>query len=174
MNTIKKFLQQLWYLVGAPRPATEDQKNEKLVTMRQRRDCLVAALATLCSVTYEQAYKALWHFDLPFFLESPIFSNPLNAEQAAKALGFKPKKRKVSELINGLLPSGKTLVLVHDTRNAVTGTLMQHWVVLMGRNAKMDYLCHWGVSQELKTVTEAEMIDYITSGWPNCIISVGE
>ena len=71
-----------------------------------------------------------------------------------------------------MLPNGKTLILVHDPRNPVAGTLMQHWIVLVGRNAKMDYLCHWGVSQELKTVTEAEMIEYITSGWPNCIISV--
>lgn len=169
MKVLKAFWQSLLYLMGFPRPATDDQKQEKLITMRESRDCLVAAIATMCGVTYEQAYKACWHFNLPFLLESPLLSNPLNAVRALRSLGKSTSQRTLSELLNGACPVGKTLVLIHDPRNAIAGTFLQHWVVFMGV-VPGGYSFHWGQSQELKIKTRSELIDLVTSGTPNCII----
>lgn len=172
-------MKTLWRLIkrllGFPMPPNDEQKTEKLITMREKRGCAVAAVATACDVSYEAAHRALKHWDLPFFLESPLLSNPLNILRAVLSLGFEPDdKAKISELLRGELPPGKAICLVHNPDGAVKGTLQQHWVVYMGRDVHLDggYLFHWGASQTLKVLRQQEIIDMLTAGWPNCIILV--
>jgi hypothetical protein len=162
-------------LLGFPMPPSDEQKTEQLITMREKRDCAVAAVATACRVTYEAAHKALCHWDLPFFLESPLLSNPLNMLRALRDLGFDPdEKSKISELLRSELPPGKTICLVHNPDGAIKGTLQQHWVVYMGRSIYPDgeYLFHWGQDQTLKAFRQQEVIDMLTAGWPNCVITL--
>lgn len=175
MNIVKKFITQLWYLLGAPRPPTPDQIGEKFVSMREARDCLVAAIATLCGVTYEQAYKACWHWNLIFFLESPLLANPLNAIRAIKSLGFSVDDSiDFDQLNSGTLPAGKVLVLVHDYKSKLPfqlgATLAQHWIVWGGLDSCGNHICHWGDGQPPHIVCAAEMQSYVKAGWPNCII----
>ena len=173
MNILKKFLLQLWYFLGAPRPATEAQKNEQYVTMRESRDCHVAAIATLCGVTYEVAFKACWHWNLPFFLESPLLSNPLMVIRAIKSLGFSTDDSIDFDTLNeGQLPAGKVLVLVHDYTTQIGATLNQHWVVWLGKDRLHNHKFAWGDGQEPHTVSMAETRAYCKAGWPNCIILV--
>jgi hypothetical protein len=158
--------------MGFPPAATEEQKAEKLVTMRQLRDCHNAAVATACDVTYEQASKALWHWNLPGLLESPIISNPLNIMRGIKKLGYNAENATLTELLNGKLPAKKTIVLVHNDESAIKGILQQHWVVFMGIDSAEKYLFHWGYSQKLTAKTRQEVVDMVTSGWPNCLLVV--
>ncbi|NCB40823.1 MAG: hypothetical protein EOM80_18855 [Erysipelotrichia bacterium] len=152
-----------------PRP---EQENEALVTMREDRDCAVAAVATACKVSYKKAHKALWHFNLPWILESPLLSNPLNVERGIKSLGFSVRQAKITELLNGSLPGGKYICLVHNPASAVMGTLESHWVVYMGQEAEQTFLFHWGKSQNLTAVQKKDLIEMLTVGWPNVILCV--
>lgn len=156
-------------LLGFPTPVRPDQIGETLITMRQLRDCHNAMVATLCGVTYEQAHKALWHFNLPFFLESPILSNPLNVKRGVKALGWEPVEIGLSPLLNGTATPGKVGVLVHDPKNPI---FAQHWVCWFGRDMAGNHRLHWGQNQEFVIKTDAELIDLVTGGWPNCIFEV--
>lgn len=172
-------MKNLWKLIklmlGFPPAANDEQRAERLITMREDRDCLVAAIATLLGISYEAAYKLLWHFNLPFFLESPILANPLNAVRAIRAAGWQANdKVKISELLKGEMEPGKVLCLVHNPAGFFQGILGQHWVVYMGMNAPGEYLFHWGQKQSLKVLTQAELVDMLTAGWPNCIISVSK
>jgi len=154
-------------LIGFPTPPRPEQIGEKLVTMRQKRDCHIPAVATACQVTYERAHKALWHFNLPWILESPLLSNPLNVKRGVKALGFTPVEIGLSPLINNMATPGKVIVLVHDPKNPI---FSQHWVVWFGRSIDGSHRLAWGNSQEFVLKTDAELIDLVTKGWPNCII----
>lgn len=166
INLIKRFL-------GFSPGPSEEQKTEKLITMRERRDCHNAAVATACGVTYEQASKALLHWNLFGPLESPLISNPLNVCRGIRKLGFKADdKIKISRLLKADLPPGKVICLMHDPSNDISGTLNQHWVVWFGKNPEGKHLFHWGQYQELRAYTEEETIDMLTSGSPNCIILV--
>ena len=156
-------------LIGYPTPPRPEQIGEKLVTMRQLRDCHNAMVATLCGVTYEQAHKALWHFNLPWFLESPILSNPLNVKRGIRKLGFEPVEIGLSPLLNGTATPGKVGVLVHDPDNPM---FAQHWVCWFGRDMAGNHRLHWGQNQEFVIKTDAELIDLVTGGWPNCIFEV--
>jgi hypothetical protein len=170
---VKTILRWLRGLLGYPMPPEPHQIGEKLITMRENRDCHVAAIATACSVTYEQAHKACKHRNLPFFLESPIFSNPKALVAAIGRLGFEANdKATVMQLVTGLLPIGKTIILVHDFSTKFSGFIGQHWVVFMGRDDQGNFLLHWGKIQELEVVKPADMVKYITAGWPNCIVSI--
>ena len=165
----------LWLksLLGYPMPPRPEQVGEQLVTMREERDCHVAAIATACGVTYEQAHKACKHRNLPFFLESPIFSNPKALVAAIERLGLETSdKATVTQLLTGVLPVGKTIILVHDFSTKLGGFIGQHWVVYMGRDSQGNFLLHWGQVQELEIVSPSDMVKYITAGWPNCIITI--
>jgi hypothetical protein len=160
-------------LFGYPMPPRPEQVGEQLVTMREERDCHVAAIATACGVTYEQAHKACKHHNLPFFLESPTLSNPKALVAAIERLGFEASdKVTVTQLLAGLSPTGKTIILVHDFSTKLGGFIGQHWVVFMGRDNQGNFLLHWGKVQELEIVKPADMVKYITAGWPNCIVSI--
>lgn len=160
-------------LFGYPMPPRPEQIGERFVTMREERDCHVAAIATACEVKYEQAHKACKHRNLPLFLESPIFSNPKALVAAIGRLGFEANdKATVMQLIAGLLPAGKTIILVHDFSTRLGGFIGQHWVVFMGRDDQGNFLLHWGKVQEPEVIKPADMVEYITAGWPNCIISI--
>lgn len=161
-------------LIGFPTPPKPEQIGEKLVTMRQVRDCHVAAVATACGVSYEQAHKALWHFNLPWILESPLLSNPLNVKRGVKALGFTPIEIGLTPLINNTATPGKVIVLVHDPKNPI---FAQHWVVWFGTtpNATCDeilHMLHWGQNQDFVYKTQQELIDLVTAGTPNCVFEV--
>lgn len=156
-------------LIGYPTPPRPEQIGEQFVTMRQARDCHNAAVATACQVCYEQAHKALWHFNLPWFLESPIISNPLNVKRGIAALGFTPREILLSSVLAGSAAPGRIIVLVHDPRNPI---FAQHWVVWFGRSADGNHRLHWGQNQEFVLKTDAELIELVTAGWPNCIIEV--
>ena len=171
---MKNLWQRIKELFGYPTPPQPHQIGEKLITMRQPRDCHNAMAATLCGVTYEQAHKALWHFNLPFFLESPILSNPLNVKRGVKALGWEPVEIGLSPLLNGTATPGKVGVLVHDPKNPI---FAQHWVVWFGTtpNATCDeilHMLHWGQNQDFVYKTQQEMIDLVTLGTPNCVFEV--
>lgn len=167
----------LWYrvitLFGWPMPPTDEQKEEKLVTMRESRDCAVAALATACEIPYEAAHNALFHANLPFFLESPVMSNPKWLCDAIERAGFKADDAaKITQLINGDLPKGKVICLMHNPANAILATLQSHWVVFMGIDDQNNYLFHWGRSQNIRCLKKAEMVELLTAGWPNCCIVI--
>jgi hypothetical protein len=179
MNVLKNILLLLKRFLGFPEPPNEEQKNELLITMRESRDCHVPAAAVTCGnalgrrVTYEEASRALWHWDLPWFLESPIMSNPLALQRGIRKLGCTPNdKITISELLKGELPPGRIICLMHDPSNALMGTLGQHWVVWMGKDEGGCHLFHWGMSQSLRSYPEEIVIPMLTSGWPNCIIQV--
>jgi hypothetical protein len=175
MNVLKSLWRSIKRLLGFPEPANEEQQTEILITQREDRDCAVAAVATACGVTYEKAYKALWHWNLPFFLESPIFANPLNVTRAIKALGFQVnEKLKISELLKGELPPGKVICLMHNPAGAIAGTLQQHIVVWFGKDEGDMHLFHWGQKQSLRSYSEQETVNMLTVGWPNALWLVGE
>jgi hypothetical protein len=172
---MKTLIRWLKLLLGYPMPPRPEQIGERLVTMREERDCLVAAIATLLEVSYEVAHRLVWHFNLPGFLESPLLSNPLNAERALKKANANPRQIGLTNLLNGTARPGKVLVLVHDPENPL---FAQHWVVWFGTtpNATCDeilHMLHWGQNQDFVYKTQQEMIDLVTAGWPNCIIEVG-
>ena len=164
---VKTLIRWLKSLLGYPMPPRPEQVDEALVTMREERDCLVAAIATLLGITYEAAHRLVWHFNLPGFLESPLLSNPLNAERALKKANANPRQIGLTNLLNGTARPGKVLVLVHDPDNPL---FAQHWVVWFGRSVDSTHRLAWGNSQEFILKSDAEMIDLVTKGWPNCII----
>jgi len=169
-------------LLGYPPPPRPEQIGERLVTMRcdGGRDCAVPVVANSCSaaaglvpsITYEQAHDALHHADLPGPLESPLLSNPEWLIHAIKSLGFKARKATLTELLDGELPPGRTIVLVHKAGNWLEGTLFQHWVVWFGRDANGNHRLHWGQNQEFVVKTSSELIALVTAGWPNCVFEV--
>ena len=171
---VKTLLNWLKSLLGYPMPQRPEQVGEALVTMREARDCLVAAIATLLGVSYEVAHRLVWHFNLPWFLESPLLSNPLNAERALKKANANPRQIGLTNLLNGTARPGKVLVLVHDPKNPF---FAQHWVVWFGTtpNATCDeilHMLHWGQNQDFVYKTQQELIDLVTAGWPNVCIEV--
>lgn len=165
----KGLIKALKRLLGFPQPPREEQVGEALVTMREERDCAVAAVATACGVSYEEAHKALWHWNLPFFLESPLLSNPLNVTRAIRKLGFEANdKATISSLLRGELPRG-TVCLMHDPSNPLWA---QHWVVFLERTSNHRFIFHWGQTQTTKILERDELVIMLTAGWPNCIIHI--
>lgn len=177
MSILKNLLKLIKRLLGFPPAPTAEQVNEVLITMREERDCHVAAVATACGTamgvrcSYEAAAKALWHWDLPFFLESPLLSNPLNLCRGIEKLGCKVRSVKISELLRGELKPGAVICLMHDPSGDIAGTIGQHWVVWFGKDAT-GHLFHWGKSQKLRTYSEADTVDMLTSGWPNALYEI--
>jgi len=164
MKIIWNFILEFLGYPPAPEP---HQIGERFITMRRDRDCLVAAIATALGIPYEQAHKAIGHRNLPGFLESPLLSNPWVAVNAIKKLGKSPMIIGLTALLNNLALSGAVVVLVHDPKKP---TLSQHWVVWFGRSIDGNHRLAWGNSQEFVLKTDAELIDLVTKGWPNCII----
>jgi hypothetical protein len=166
---MKTLIRWLRGLLGYPMPPEPHQIGERFVTMREKRDCLVAAIATLLEVSYEAAHRLVWHFNLPGFLESPLLSNPLNAERALRKANANPRQIGLTNLLNATARPGKTLVLVHDPDNPL---FAQHWVVWFGIKNGMHQLA-WGNSQTFTEKSSPELVSLVTAGWPNCIIEVG-
>ena len=166
---VKTILRWLRGLLGYPMPPEPYQIGERFVTMREERDCLVAAIATLLGITYEAAHKAIRHRNLPSFLESPLLSNPMVAVNSLKRLGQSPTLIGLTSLLNVTAVSGKVLVLLHNPDNPI---FSQHWVVWFGRSVDGKHQLAWGNSQEFVLKTDAEMIELVTKGWPNCMIEV--
>lgn len=175
-------LKNIWNLfkrmLGFSPSPSEAQKNEVLITMREDRDCHVAAVATACGTamgvrcSYELASKALWHWNLPFFLESPLLSNPLNLQRGIEKLGCKVRSVKISELLRGEPRPGAVICLMHDPSGDIAGTIGQHWVVWFGLDEHRQHLFHWGKKQQLRTYSEQDTVDMLTSGWPNALYEV--
>lgn len=170
-------MKNLWALIkrffGFPPGPSEEQKTEELITMREDRDCHVAAIATACGVSYEKASNALWHWNLPGLLESPILSNPMNVVRAIRALDFQADDRITwQQIADGGLPVGKVIILVHEPSSEIKGTLNQHWVVWLGKDYAGNHLLHWGQSQTLRKYAVGEVFSLFRTGWPNCAILV--
>jgi hypothetical protein len=174
MNVLKNFWVLVKRLLGFPPEPTEEQKTEILITMRESRDCHNAAGATAAGValgrrvSYEETSKAFNHWNLPWFLESPLLSNPLMMIRGMKRLGCKVRNVKISELLRGELKPGAVICLMHDPGGFIAGTIGQHWVVWMGKDTD-GHLFHWGKSQTLRTYSEQDTVDMLTSGWPNAV-----
>lgn len=172
---MKTFFKLIKLLLGFPPAPTEEQKTERLITMREKRDCHCAMVATLLGVTYKIAAWALWHWNLPWFFESPLISNPENVKRAIRSLGWKVRELKdFRELHEGLMVPGKVGILVHFPDSEIKGTLMQHWVVWMGRDENGQHLLHWGQKQKLEVKTQEEMYQLYRTGWPNCAFEVSK
>lgn len=175
-------INRIYGLLGYPPLPTEEQKTERLITMRcgGGRDCAVPVTGNSTTaaggvkITYEQAHNALHHADLPGPLESPLLSNPKWLCLAIESLGFKANdKAEVTQLLNGELPPGATIVLWHAP-GTVGGLLGQHWITYEGQDENDLFLFHWGKRQELKVKSRDEVIAGITNGSPNCIIVVSK
>lgn len=163
MNTLWNLLKRL---LGFPQPGDD---NETYVTMREFRDCAVAALATAAGVSYDEARRALWHWDLPFFLESPLLSNPWWLASAIASLGKSPVfADNLSDLSTKDI--GKTILLMHDPRGGLWGFLNQHWIVWFGRTPSGDHLVSWGAKNHLSLKTNDELETMVNAGWPKRII----
>ena len=141
-----------------------------IVLMREERDCHVAAIATACQVTYEEAAKALNHVDLPGPLESPIFSNPWNLYRALIKLGFWKKNITWSMLADSQALPDETIVLVKDSQ------LAQHWIVWGGvqltHDSKRLHRCFWGNSESPVYIEDKRFKEMFLSHWPNCAFQV--
>ncbi len=165
---MKSLILALKRLLGFPEPPKEHQVNEKYVTMREQRDCAVAAVANACGVSYEKAHKALWHWNLPFFLESPLLSNPANVCRAISSLGFKANDQITwTKLATGDFQPGRLIVLLHDPKNPLWA---QHWVVVV-HIVHDGFMCAWG-DGDLRHVNTQDMLNYYVKGFPNCAIEV--
>jgi hypothetical protein len=165
---VKTILRWLKGLLGYPMPPEPHQIGERFVTMREARDCLVAAIATLLGITYEAAHKAIGHRNLPGFLESPLLSNPMVAVNSLKRLGQSPMLIGLTALLNGTARPGKVLVLVHDPENPL---FAQHWLVWFGIKNGQHQLA-WGNSQIFTEKSSPQLVELVTAGWPNCMIEV--
>jgi hypothetical protein len=177
MSIFENLLKLIKRLLGFPPAPTPEQLNEVLITMREERDCHNAAGATAAGValgrrvSYEEAAKAFNHWNLPWFFESPLLSNPLMLQRGMKRLGCKVRSVKISELLRGELKPGAVICLMHDPSGDIAGTIGQHWVVWFGKDAT-GHLFHWGKSQKLRTYSEADTVDMLTSGWPNALYEI--
>ncbi len=167
MNTILKLLKRI---LGFP---NTEVREEPYVAMRESRDCHVAAVATACDVSYDTARKALWHWDLPFWLESPIFSNPWNVKRAIESLGFEvDESLTVEDLIKNKAPTKRVIVLVHNPESWLSALWMQHWVVWFGKT-EAGHRVHWGKSStSLVLKSDDEMRAFVNTGWPTKIFCV--
>lgn len=165
-------------IVGWPPAPSPEQVNEVLITMREDRDCHNAAGATAAGValgrrvSYEEAAKAFNHWNLPWFFESPLLSNPLMMIRGMKRLGCKVRNVKISELLRGELKPGAVICLMHDPSGDIAGTIGQHWVVWFGLDEHRQHLFHWGKKQQLRTYSEQDTVDMLTSGWPNALYEI--
>jgi hypothetical protein len=177
MSVFKNIWKLIKRVLGFPPAPTPEQVNEVLITMREERDCHNAAGATAAGValgrrvSYEEAAKAFNHWNLPWFFESPLLSNPLMLQRGMKRLGCKVRSVKISELLRGELKPGAVICLMHDPSGDIAGTIGQHWVVWFGKDAT-GHLFHWGKSQKLRTYSEADTVDMLTSGWPNALYEI--
>lgn len=177
MSIFKNLWKLIKRLLGFPPAATPEQVNERLITMREDRDCHNAAGATAAGValgrrvSYEEASKAFNHWNLPWFFESPLLSNPLMMQRGMKRLGCQVRNVKISELLRGELRPGAVICLMHDPSGDIAGTIGQHWVVWFGKDAA-GHLFHWGIKQQLRTYSEANTVDMLTAGWPNALYEI--
>jgi hypothetical protein len=177
MKRVLRALSMLWYrvitLFGWPMPPSEEQKEEELVTMREKRDCHVPVIANTCGVSYEKAHSASWHFNLPWLFESPLISNPWNVCRAIRSLGFDADDSITwAQIKSRKLPVGKLIILVHEPSSDVKGTLMQHWITCHEYRSDGYFGLHWGKKQELVYKSESDLLALFKSGIPACAILV--
>jgi len=177
MSIFKNLWKLIKRVLGFPPAPNAEQVNEVLITMREDRDCHNSAGATAAGValgrrvSYEEAAKAFNHWNLPWFTESPLLSNPLMMQRGMKRLGCKVRSVKISELLRGELKPGAVICLMHDPSGDIAGTIGQHWVVWFGKDTA-GHLFHWGKKQQLRTYSEADTVDMLTSGWPNALYEI--
>lgn len=127
--------------------------------MRENSDCEVAALATACQVSYDQAKAALNWRKLPMGAENPVFGNSLNLHRALIKLGFWKRNVTLTELLAGKCKAGETVVLVK------LSPLQQHWVVWAGRKGEM-HAFFWGSEETPKWIRADRLIEYFTEDGP--------
>lgn len=176
MNTFWKLIKRVLVaiynrimgLFGACPLPNDEQLNEELITMRDAggRDCAVPCVGNSTGNTYEAAHAALHHADLPFFLESPLFSNPWNLYRALIVLGFWKMNVTLQMLLNGKCEAGRTIVLVKKSFT------QQHWVVWAGIDGFGNHLLFWGDSEKPVSKTPAQLSELFLTSSPNCAFQV--
>jgi hypothetical protein len=172
MSALKNLWKLLRLILGFMPEPTPEQLAQKIPLMRQKNDCAVPAVAIACGVKYEEAYRALWHWDLPFWLESPIFSNPMNLIRAIKALGKHPDDSITWEdITGGKCEPDRVIILVKNPENLFTAIMQEHWVVLHKIEGD-DALCYWGNKEKPKHVPLSELKEMFECGAWKCAIEV--
>lgn len=173
-----RLFEDLKAMLGIPRPPQPHQVNEVIITQREENDCLVSAVGTACHVTYEKAHSACHHADLPFFLESPILSNPRNAYNALENLGYDPcSLDDIDSLLTSEMQSqnGNILILLHNPESTWKSIMDQHWVVWNGYDPDSGkHELYWGLSRNPRFKSHSSLKKMFEAGWPDCAIIVGE
>ena len=140
-----------------------------IILMEHKTDCEVAALATACQVSYDDAETALGWRKLVAGLESPIMGNPINLYRALLRLGFWKKNITLTDLLEGKAPAMKTVMLAHNPDSPI---LQQHWCVYGGRSGYGQHLLLWGDSESPKVVSDRKLEEFFRRGFPNCAFAV--
>lgn len=167
-----KIIERIKLLLGYPPKPQPHQVNEKFTTMRLDRDCLPVAISNATGKTYEECYLAVGHKDLPFWLESPLLSNPFNAVRALRKLGFNPDDTiTVNSLRSHPEWAGKVMILTHNPKSVIASFWQQHWVVWDGEVNGLHRII-WGTSQNYKYYSHEALTALFESGWPDCAILV--
>lgn len=130
-----------------------------IILMEHDTDCEVAAIATACQVSYDEAESALGWRKLPLGAENPVFGNPLNLHKALLKLGFWKDELTLSELLAGKGKPGQTIVLL---KKSVT---QQHWTVYFGRIGE-QYGFLWGNSTTPVWLTSDQVSRYFLNDGP--------
>jgi len=136
-----------------------------IVTMKQHRDCLVAALATVLQTTWERAAEMIGHRDLKCPLTSLLYSTHWKLRKTLDDHGIDYQEVKS---MHEWVP-GKTIVLIHKPGNFISRMLAKHWVVYLGKDASGNtvYLA-WGNHDSAVTRTAFDMLEMFTGSWPTC------
>lgn len=165
-------IERIKLLLGYPPKPQPHQVNEQFTTMRLDRDCLPVALSNATKRSYEECYLAVGHKDLPFFLESPFLSNPINAVRAIKKLGFDCDDTvTISSLRSHPEWAGKVLILTHNPKSFVSAIWQQHWVVWDGEENGLHKII-WGTGQKHRYLSFESLNSIFSAGWPDCAILV--
>jgi hypothetical protein len=142
-----------------------------------RRDCgprcLLSALSVLDpSITWERLMAAWGRFG------GDRHDSPWHHDAALRQLGALRREVSVDEIVNGLAPADRTVVLVHDVSGPLKALLNQHWVLLRGRRADGKVVLDWGDSGDeegpIKYLSPGEMIAAYRAGAPCWAYCVGE
>jgi len=109
-----------------------------VVPQRILSDCEEASLATASGESYEAAKRAIGKTPiLPEAVTDPLYGNPINMSAAIERLGYKPIRRTLTDIVNGIGDFRRTVILLRAS------TTSQHWVC-GDRVAGGVVFLHWG------------------------------
>lgn len=141
-----------------------------ITQMRQNRDCLVACLATVLQITWEQAAKLLMHFDLKSPLTSLLFSTHWWLRFTLWRHGIKYRLHTTFEPEQWV--AGKTIVLVHAQGNFLQRLISKHWIVYAGQDYGTTAF-YWGDSDIAVRHLNSKARE-LFEAWPQLAITIQE